>query len=60
MPVINLIITLPQQIADHILARSLGTSGGGNSDQLTCGGKLRVETIVDGIENSLFLIERVH
>src|SRR3954467_2194188 len=60
MPVVDLITPLPQKIANHILARSFGSAGGGNRDEILCGGKLRVEIGADSLENSLFFIERVH
>ena len=60
MPVIDLVAALPQEIADHVLARTFGTAGRGNGDKIPCGGELRVETGVDGIEDPLPGIDSVH
>ena len=53
MPVIDLIAPRAQEIADHVLARSLGAAGRGDRDKVAGGRKLRVEAGIDGVENSL-------
>src|ERR1700736_999741 len=60
MPVIDLVAALPQEIADHVLARTFGTAGRGNCNKIPSGGELRVETGVDGIEDLLPGIDSVH
>jgi hypothetical protein len=60
MPVIDLIAAPAQQIADHVLARPLGAAGRRYRDEIPRGGKLRVETGIDGIEDSLLGIAGVH
>src|SRR5215210_1045138 len=60
MPVVDLVAALAQKISDHVLARSFRTSGGGNGDKIPCGRKLRIEIVVDGVENSLFGIAGIH
>src|ERR1700724_1839661 len=60
MPVVDLVAALPQEIADHVLARTLGTAGRGNCNKIPRGGELRVETGVDGIEYPLPGIDSVH
>ena len=60
MPVVDLVAALPQEIADHVLARTFGTAGRGNCNKIPRGGELRVETGVDGIEDPLPGIDSVH
>ena len=60
MPVVDLVAALPQEIADHVLARTFGAAGRGNCDKIPRGGELRVETGVDGIEYPLPGIDSVH
>ena len=55
-----LIAALPQQIADHVLARPFRAAGRGNRDKIPRGRKLRVEIGIDGIEDFLFGIDGVH
>src|SRR5882757_2037013 len=56
MPVIDLIAALAQEIADHVLARSLGTAGRGDRNKIPGGRKLRVEAGIDGVQDSLLRI----
>src|SRR5450759_2220309 len=51
MPVVDLVTALPQEVADHVLARSFRAAGTGNRDKIPRGSKLRVEIGVDGIED---------
>ena len=51
MPVVDLVAALPQEIADHVLARPFRAAGRGNRDKIPCGRKLRVEIGVDGVED---------
>ena len=60
MPVVDLVAALAQEIADHVLARSFRAARGGNRNKIPRGRKLRVEIVVDGVENSLFGIAGVH
>jgi len=60
MPIVHFIAALAQEVADHILARSFGAAGRGNGDEIACGGKLRVETRIDGFEDSLLNIADGH
>src|SRR5260370_20708687 len=60
MPVVDLVAALPQEIADHVLARTFGTAGRGNCNKIPRGGELRVETGVDGIKDPLPGIDSVH
>src|SRR3984957_2774382 len=60
MPVIDLIAALPQQIADHILARTFGAAGRGYRDEIPGGRDLRIEIGVDGIEDLLLDIAGIH
>ena len=53
MPVVDLVAALAQQIADHVLARPFGAAGRGYRDEIPGGRQLRVETGVDGVEDSL-------
>src|SRR3954451_135158 len=54
MPIIDLVIALPQKVADHVLARSFRAARGRNCDKISRGCKLRVEVVVNGGENPLF------
>src|SRR4051812_31882668 len=60
MPVVDLIAAPAQQIADHVLARTLGAARRRNGDELFCRRKLRVEAGVDRVENFAFGIVGVH
>ena len=60
MPVVDLVAALAQEIADHVLARTFGAAGRGNRDKIPGGGQLRVETGIDGVEDSLAGIAGVH
>ena len=60
MPVVDLVAAPAQEIADHVLTRSLRAAGRRYRDKIPCGGKLRVETGVDGVENSLLGVDGVH
>src|SRR4051794_33011919 len=60
VPVVDLVAAPAQEIADHVLARTLGPTGRGNRDKFPCGGELRVETGVDGVEDFAFDIVGVH
>ncbi len=60
MPVVDLVAALAQEIADHVLARPFRAAGRGNRDKIPGGGKLRVETGVDGVEDLLSGIDGVH
>jgi hypothetical protein len=60
MPVVDLVAALPQEIADHVLARSLGAAGGWYRDESLRGRKLGVEIGVDGIEDFPSGIDDVH
>src|SRR5438132_13659122 len=53
MPVIDLIAALTQEVADHVLAGPFGTAGGWDRDKFFRRRKLRVETGIDRVENSL-------
>ena len=50
-PVVDLVAALPQQIADHVLARTFRAAGGGNRDKIPRGGKLRVEIGINRIKD---------
>src|SRR5258705_8036866 len=54
MPVVDLVAALPEEIADHVLARPFGAAGRGYRDKIPRGRKLRVEAGIDRIEDSLF------
>ena len=56
MPVVDLVAALPQQIADHVLAWSLGAAGRGDRDEIPRRRKLRVEAGIDGVEDFLLRI----
>src|SRR3984885_10715798 len=60
VPVVDLIAAPAQQIADHVLARTFSAAGRGNRDKIPCGGKLRVETGIDGVEDFAFGIVGTH
>ena len=60
MPVVDLVAALPQEIADHVLARPFRASDRGYGDKIRGGRKLRVETGIDGIEDLSPGIEGVH
>jgi hypothetical protein len=60
VPVVDFVVALAQQIADHVLTRPFRTPGGRDRDKIHCGGQLRVETGVDGVEDSLPDIDGVH
>src|SRR5665647_3291820 len=60
MPVVNLVVALPQEIADHVLTRPFGTTVGGNRDKIPRGCKLGVEIGVDGVEDLLLGVDGVH
>src|SRR5882762_4813347 len=60
MPVVDLVATLPQEIADHVLARSFRAAGRGNRNKIPRRGKLRVEAGIDGVEDSLLGVCGVH
>ena len=60
MPVVDLVAALAQEIADHVLARSLGATGGGNRDKIPGGRKLRVEIGVDRVENFSLGVVGIH
>src|SRR5688572_18344910 len=51
MPVVDLIAALAQEIADHVLAWSLRTTGRGDRDEVACSRKLRVKTGIDGVQD---------
>ncbi|KAH2776528.1 hypothetical protein KXW38_010187, partial [Aspergillus fumigatus] len=53
MPVIDLIAALPQEIADHVLARAFGAARRGDGNEIGGGRQLRVEAGIDGIEDLL-------
>jgi hypothetical protein len=52
MPVVDLIAPFAQEISDHVLAWAFRATGRGNCDKIAGGRKLRVETGIDGIEDS--------
>src|ERR1700687_2343047 len=60
MPVVDLVAALPQEIADHVLARPFRAADRGNRDKILGSRKLRVEIGVDGINDSLLAIDGVH
>src|SRR5882757_6244650 len=60
MPVVDLVAAPAQQIADHDLARTFSAAGRGNRDKIPCGGELRVETGIDGIEDFALCIVGTH
>src|SRR5260370_33251016 len=60
MPDGDLAAALPQEIADHVLARTFGTAGRGNCNKIPRDGELRGDTGVDGIEHPLPGIDSVH
>ena len=60
MPVVDLVAALAQEIADHVLARPFRAAGRGDRDEIACGGQLRVEAGIDGVEDFLLGIESVH
>jgi hypothetical protein len=59
-PIVDLVAALPQEIADHVLTRPFGATRRGNSDKIPRGRQLRVETGIDGIEDFLIVVARVH
>src|ERR1700733_7569611 len=60
VPVVDLIAAPAQQIADHVLTRAFSAAGRGNRDKIPCGGELRVETGIDGVEDFAFDIVGTH
>src|ERR1700749_2739847 len=60
VPVVDLIAALTQQVADHVLAWTFGAAGRGNRDKIPCGGELRVEPVIDGVEDFAFDIVGTH
>ena len=56
MPVVDLVAALPQEIADHVLARSLGAAGRGDRDEIAGGSELRIEAGIGGVEDSLLVV----
>ena len=56
MPVVDLVAALPQQVADHVLARSLGAAGRGDRNEFLRRRQLRVKAGVDGVEDFLLRI----
>src|ERR1700674_2775150 len=60
MPVVDLVAALAQQIADHVLARSLRAAGRGYGYKICGGRELLVEIGVDRIEDSSPCIARHH
>ena len=58
MPVVDLIATLPQQVADHVLARPFGAAGRGNRNEIPRRRQLRIKAGVDGVEDFLLRIGR--
>src|SRR5258708_6211200 len=59
-PVVDLVAALAQEIADHVLARTFRAASRGNRDKIPCGGELRVETGIDGVEDLAFDIVGTH
>ena len=55
MPVIDLIATLAQQVADHVLARSFGATGRRDRNKIHRRCQLRIKAGIDGVENFLFV-----
>src|SRR4030095_476798 len=53
MPVVDLVTALPQEIADHVLARPFGAAGRGDRDKIPRRRQLRVKAGVDGVEEFL-------
>ena len=60
MPVVDLVAAPAQQIGHHVLARPLGAAGRRNRDKIARGGKLCVETGIDGIEDFFLVIVGIH
>jgi hypothetical protein len=60
MPVIDLIAAQTQEVADHVLARSFGAAGRWDRDKILRGRKLRIESGIDRIQNSLTGIADIH
>jgi len=60
MPIVDLVAALPQEIADHVLARPFRAAGRRNRDKVSCGRKLRIEIGVDRIKDSLLGFDGVH
>src|SRR5690348_13224900 len=56
MPVVDLITSLAQEIADHILARTFRASGRGDRDKIACCLELGLEAGIDGIEDFLDIV----
>src|ERR1700744_2532341 len=59
MPIVDLVAAFAQEIADHVLARALSTTRGGNCDKVARGLELGIEAGIDGIEDFL-VIDRVY
>src|SRR4030088_3162293 len=60
MPVVDLVAALPQEIADHVLARTFGAANRGNRDKIPRRRKLRSEIGVDGVQDLLSVFDGVH
>jgi hypothetical protein len=60
VPIVDLVTALPQEIADHVLAWSFGAAGGRNRHKIPRSGKLRVETGINRVKNSLLGVCGVH
>src|SRR5690348_1946715 len=58
MPVIDLIATLAQQVADHVLARPFGATRRRDRNEIPCRRQLRIKAGVNGVEDSLLRIGR--
>jgi hypothetical protein len=58
MPVVDLIAALPQQVADHVLARPFGAAGRGDRNEIPRRRQLRIKAGVDGVKDFLLRIGR--
>src|SRR5229473_2189900 len=60
VPIVDLIAALTQEIADHVLARPFGATDGWDRDKIFRCRKLRIESGIDRIQNSLTGIADIH
>ena len=60
VPIVDLVAAHAQEIAEHVLAGPFGAASGGNGDEIARGRELMVESVVDGVDDSLRDVGREH